>query len=96
MSDESDTWESFKQTLRLQCDRGQPGTFTWTPDKDTPNLVYYQCFTHYYLGWKIVVTDPEEAEQAMESAASPVLLSRLLVLLLFSLAYPVSLCSDFL
>uniref|UniRef100_A0A131YTZ5 Chitin-binding protein n=1 Tax=Rhipicephalus appendiculatus TaxID=34631 RepID=A0A131YTZ5_RHIAP len=92
MSDESDTWESFKQTLRLQCDSGQPGTFTWTPDKDTPRLVYYQCFTHYYLGWKIVVTDPEEAEQAMqpmESAASPVLLSHLL---LFSLAYLMSFC----
>ncbi|KAL1444936.1 hypothetical protein MTO96_029413 [Rhipicephalus appendiculatus] len=88
MSDESDTWESFKQTLRLQCDSGQPGTFTWTPDKDTPRL----CFTHYYLGWKIVVTDPEEAEQAMqpmESAASPVLLSHLL---LFSLAYLMSFC----
>lgn len=91
MSDESDTWESFKQTLRLQCDSGQPGTFTWTPDKDTPKLVYYQCFTHYYLGWKIVVTDPEEAEQAMESAASQVLLSHLL-LLLFSVACLVPLC----
>lgn len=42
MSDESTSWENFKQTLRLQCDRGQPGTFTWTPDKDTPGLVYYQ------------------------------------------------------
>lgn len=91
MSDESKTWESFKQTLRLQCDSGQPGTFTWTPDKDTPKLVYYQCFTHYYLGWKIVVTDPEETEEEMdpmESGASQVLQ----LPLLFSLAFVVSRC----
>ncbi|KAK8774760.1 hypothetical protein V5799_010708 [Amblyomma americanum] len=62
-SDESSTWEDFKQTLNLQCDVGQQGTFTWTPDKDTPDVVYYQCFTHYYLGWKIMVTDPDQPER---------------------------------
>ncbi len=24
------------------CQSGSPGTFTWTPDFDTPNEVYYQ------------------------------------------------------
>ncbi|XP_077513967.1 protein Skeletor, isoforms B/C-like [Amblyomma americanum] len=62
-SDESSTWEDFKQSLNLQCDVGQPGTFTWTLDKDTPDVVYYQCFTHYYLGWKIMVTDPDQPER---------------------------------
>lgn len=30
---------------------------TWRPDQDTPDTVYYQCFTHRYLGWKINVHD---------------------------------------
>ena len=25
-----------------RCSQGQPGQLTWTPDADTPNLVYYQ------------------------------------------------------
>lgn len=30
---------------------------SWRPDHDTPETVYYQCFTHRYLGWKINVHD---------------------------------------
>ena len=31
--------------------------FTWTPDSNTPDTLYYQCFSHRYLGWKINVVD---------------------------------------
>ncbi len=24
------------------CSQGQPGTLSWTPDQDTPDIVYYQ------------------------------------------------------
>lgn len=59
LAEEVDTFEEYKATLRLQCDPGQPGTFYWTPDSDTPNTVYYQvgrapsvyhtCFYCFYF-----------------------------------------------
>ncbi|XP_013780945.1 protein Skeletor, isoforms B/C-like [Limulus polyphemus] len=56
MSATSETFEDYKQTLELKCKDGKPGKFVWLPDDDTPDLVYYQCFTHRNLGWKIHVT----------------------------------------
>ena len=41
----------------MKCEEGEPGIITWTPDHNTPDTVYYQCFTHRYLGWKINVVD---------------------------------------
>ena len=48
----------FQKTLSLKCDdNSQPAVFTWTPDSNTPNNLYYQCFTHRWLGWKVRVVD---------------------------------------
>jgi len=47
----------YQRSLTLECHEGQPGIIQWTPDEDTPDLVYYQCYTHRYLGWKIHVMD---------------------------------------
>ena len=47
----------FQRSLTLDCQEGQPGIIQWTPDRNTPDLVYYQCYTHRYLGWKINVVD---------------------------------------
>lgn len=41
----------------MKCEEGEPGIITWTPDQNTPDTVYYQCYTHRYLGWKINVVD---------------------------------------
>lgn len=56
-SDKSSSFGAYQRTLSLQCQQGQPGIIQWTPDANTPNLVYYQCYTHRYLGWKIHVHD---------------------------------------
>ncbi len=32
------------------------GTLTFTPSAATPNLIYYQCAVHQYMGWKINIT----------------------------------------
>jgi hypothetical protein len=32
------------------------GTLTFTPGASTPNLIYYQCGVHQYMGWKIDIT----------------------------------------
>lgn len=48
---------AYQRTLQLDCQEGQPGILQWTPDVNTPDTVYYQCYTHRYLGWKIHVHD---------------------------------------
>ncbi|XP_024871251.1 protein Skeletor, isoforms B/C isoform X1 [Temnothorax curvispinosus] len=59
--DNPDNYKTFKrffETLELKCDKGEPAKLVWTVEKDTPDLVYYQCYTHKHLGWKIHVVDP--------------------------------------
>jgi len=48
--------------LTLKCDAGEPGVISWKPDRNTPDTVYYHCFTHRYLGWKIHVHDACDSE----------------------------------
>ncbi|KAL3173630.1 hypothetical protein MRX96_041453 [Rhipicephalus microplus] len=55
--DEYNSFEQFRQRLKLQCQAGSPAHLRWTPDHNTPDLVYYQCYTHRHLGWKIHVVD---------------------------------------
>ncbi|CAH1121732.1 unnamed protein product [Ceutorhynchus assimilis] len=57
-SAESDTFEDFMKTLRLECDEGEPAYLNWTVPMDAPDLLYYQCFIHSNLGWKIHIVDP--------------------------------------
>lgn len=56
-ADEFPSFGAYQRSLTLKCDEGEPGIITWTPDSNTPDTVYYQCFTHRYLGWKINVLD---------------------------------------
>lgn len=56
-ADEFSSFGAYQRSLTLKCDEGDPGIITWTPDSNTPDTVYYQCFTHRYLGWKINVLD---------------------------------------
>lgn len=56
-ADDYQSFGAYQRTLTLKCERGEPGVITWTPDRNTPDTVYYQCFTHRYLGWKIHVRD---------------------------------------
>lgn len=53
----SRSFGAYQRTLSLQCQKGQPGILQWTPDRNTPDTVYYQCYTHRHLGWKIHVVD---------------------------------------
>ncbi|XP_074594209.1 protein Skeletor, isoforms B/C-like [Brevipalpus obovatus] len=54
-ADDVDSVDEYKETLRLECKPGSPAVFTWSPDHTTPDVVYYQCYTHRNLGWKIIV-----------------------------------------
>ncbi|XP_071440906.1 protein Skeletor, isoforms B/C-like isoform X1 [Hetaerina americana] len=58
------TFEEFFDTLRLMCDDSSEAAssgiayLNWTVAQETPDLLYYQCYTHNNLGWKIHVVDP--------------------------------------
>ncbi|XP_071827126.1 uncharacterized protein [Apostichopus japonicus] len=51
------TFDTYRATLVQMCSQAgtNPGILRWTPDNNTPDLVYYQCYTHQYLGWRINV-----------------------------------------
>ncbi|KAG6456816.1 hypothetical protein O3G_MSEX009952 [Manduca sexta] len=57
----AETFEEYMQTLQLECNNGEPAALNWTVAHETPDLVYYQCYTHNNLGWKIHVVDPGTA-----------------------------------
>ena len=38
----STTFADYFATLQQVCEAGQPGVLEWTPDKNTPDTVYYQ------------------------------------------------------
>lgn len=67
LADEFSSFGAYQRTLTLECDHGEPGFVEWVPDEDTPDTVYYQCFTHRYLGWKINVHDSCDAGEAAGS-----------------------------
>ncbi|XP_064550220.1 protein Skeletor, isoforms B/C isoform X1 [Drosophila montana] len=56
-SAEFENFEDFKGTLVFKCEDGEPGYMNWTVPMDAPAVLYYQCFTHNNLGWKINVVD---------------------------------------
>ena len=81
----TDSFRSFgayQRSLKLQCQEGQPGIVTWTPDRNSPDLAYYQvillklcnlyvfsqCYTHRHLGWKIHIVD--RCDPGLQFAAS--------------------------
>ncbi|XP_055587341.1 protein Skeletor, isoforms B/C isoform X2 [Uranotaenia lowii] len=60
--EESKTFEDYMKTVHLECDdpTGQPAYLNWTVVDETPDMVYYQCYTHRNLGWVIRVVNPGE------------------------------------
>ncbi|XP_067619850.1 protein Skeletor, isoforms B/C isoform X2 [Eurosta solidaginis] len=68
-ADDYQSFGAYQRTLTLKCEPGEPGVITWTPDHNTPDTVYYQCFTHRYLGWKIHVHDSCDDSRFSASAS---------------------------
>jgi hypothetical protein len=40
----------------------KPYLLKWTPDAKTPTVIYYGCYEHQKLGWRIEVSDPPGAK----------------------------------
>ncbi|RZB39621.1 Skeletor, isoforms B/C [Asbolus verrucosus] len=69
-SAESETFEEYMETLKLECDQGEPAYLNWTVPMEAPDLLYYQCYTHNNLGWKIHVVNPGQTSQSNGEAPS--------------------------
>ncbi|XP_012542491.1 protein Skeletor, isoforms B/C [Monomorium pharaonis] len=83
-ADNYETFKSFFQTLELKCDKGEPAKLMWTVEEDTPDLVYYQCYTHKNLGWKIHVVDPQKNGVSQVLPMFMMFVASIIALLLFS------------
>ena len=51
------TFERYRNSLRLDCEQGEAAVLEVTPNVTWPDVVYYNSYTHPYMGWKINVVD---------------------------------------
>lgn len=51
------TFSAYQRSLRLDCLPGQASMLKFAPDDNTPDLIYYQCYTHRFMGWRIRVVN---------------------------------------
>jgi hypothetical protein len=62
LTDSGVTFQDYFNTLDRTCASNSAITnaaavLEFTPNEDTPDLIYYQCVTHRNLGWKIRILD---------------------------------------
>lgn len=55
--DQYPSFAAYQRTLKLDCLPGQAGMLKFTPDSNTPDIIYYQCYTYRQMGWRIRVVD---------------------------------------
>lgn len=68
-------WEDYAETLDVSCAEDEAisskaGTLEWTVPMDAPNELYYQCITHPFLGFKLVIFNEGEIDQDRLESAS--------------------------
>ena len=51
------TFERYRNSLKLDCVQGDAAVLEVTPNVTWPDVVYYNSYTHPYMGWKINVVD---------------------------------------
>nr|XP_024216271.1 protein Skeletor, isoforms B/C [Halyomorpha halys] len=85
-SAEFETFTEFFQTLKLNCQPGESAVLNWTVPEESPNILYYQCYTHNNLGWKIHVTD-QGYQATLNHATSSAIDLVMLVIMSFCSTY---------
>lgn len=63
------TFERYRNSLRLDCEQGEAAVLEVTPNVTWPDVVYYNSYTHPYMGWKINVVDNFNRRFALPSRA---------------------------
>ena len=57
LDDNFNRFERFRNSLKLECKKGEAAILEVTPNVTWPDLVYYQSYTNPYMGWKIHIVD---------------------------------------
>lgn len=70
------SFQEYFSTLDSSCadDQAlldQAGVLTFTPDENTPDLIYYHCVTHFDLGYEIQVIDDDAPQLTQMPTAAP-------------------------
>lgn len=55
--DQYPSFAAYQRSLKLDCMPGQAGMLKFTPDSNTPDFIYYQCYTYRQMGWRIRIVD---------------------------------------
>ncbi len=63
------TFERYRNSLRLDCTKGEAAVLEVTPNVTWPDVVYYNSYTHPYMGWKINVVDNFNRRYILHSGA---------------------------
>lgn len=69
-----ETWDEYADTLDVSCAEddsitSNAGKLTWTVPADAPGELFYQCITHPFLGYKLVVFDEGKVDlEKLETA----------------------------
>ena len=83
---ESDTFQEYFNTLELACANGRKdeyGWVNWTVAANTPNLVYYQSYNGFGMGWQVhVVNEGDPIGGATVSGAPATLIVAVIVMML--------------
>lgn len=69
------TWEDYAKDLDFSCENNETitnnaGKLTWTVPDDAPDELYYQCVTHQFLGFKVLVFDEGQVDEQKLVAAN--------------------------
>ncbi len=73
LDDTFDTFERYRNSLKLECEQGEAAILEITPNITWPDLVYYQSYTQPHMGWKIHVVDNFNSRtHLVEASASAV------------------------
>lgn len=59
------TFSAYQRTLKMECLPGQASMLKFSPDATTPDYIYYQCYTHRFMGWRIRVVNSCQSYLAM-------------------------------
>ena len=63
--------QSLFYSLKILLQVHEYGWVNWTVGQDTPDLVYYQSFYAYGIGWKINVLDEGEEPSSVDRLVQP-------------------------
>ena len=61
----------YRNHLNFHCENGNAALLQWTPNASTPDIVYYQSYTHRNMGNKIIVLDEFAAASLISQLNSP-------------------------